>query len=176
MLYETVSLPRGLCSVDRDTTLRLVAEIQEEMAVLVATGERAARAAARFGANEPDEFEIGGVAATLHEFYSVAENLFKRIALELNGGLPAGGDWHVQLLRDMALEIPGVRPAVVRRSTANQLKEFLDFRHRFRHTYGFELRWPPMRELVGRVPAAQEALQDDVERFVSFLRELAAGA
>jgi hypothetical protein len=90
----------------------------------------------------------------------------------LNSGPPAGGDWHVQLLRDMMLPLPESRPAVIRRPTGNRLKEYLDFRHVFRHTYGFDLRWERIRDLLDRFDGAYEPLVTDIEQFVGFLREM----
>ena len=48
----------------------------------------------------------------LHSFYTGVENIFKRIALEIDGELPSGDYWHRQLLERMTE--PGMsRPAVI---------------------------------------------------------------
>lgn len=147
----------------RDAILRLIAEINDELQALAHIQGRVHRAQARFVATSPDEFELGGIAITLHDFYNGAENIFKRVATELNGGLPAGRGWHVQLLRDMAMELPGLHPAVIRRETAALLKEYLDFRRVVRHTYGFDLRWEPIKGLLSRFLPAYESLVADVQ-------------
>lgn len=42
----------------------------------------------------PDTFETVALAGFLHAFYTGTENIFKRIALHVDGGLPSGGAWH----------------------------------------------------------------------------------
>ena len=58
----------------------------------------------------PSRLEVRGVASVLQDFYSGVERVFERIALELDGGLPRGADWHNQLLNRMEVEVEGVRP------------------------------------------------------------------
>ena len=158
--------------MNRDIVLRLSAEIQDELALLQHIQEQVSSAHERFSVTPPDGLELRGVAAVLQDFYNGVENIFKRIAGELNGGLPSGGNWHVQLLRDMTLDLPGLRPAVIRKTTANQLKEYLDFRHVFRHAYGFTLQWEPIKGLLVRFVAAYEPFVADVQQFVRFLQAM----
>ena len=61
----------------------------------------------------PSRLEVRGVASVLHDFYSGIERLFERIAVELDGELPRGSDWHSQLLNRMEEEVEGVRPRVL---------------------------------------------------------------
>jgi hypothetical protein len=105
----------------------------------------------------------------LHDFYTGAERIFMKIAPELNGGVPAGVSWHRELLDNMTLELPGIRPPILRRETAHALEEFLRFRHLFRNLYGFELEWSRLRALARRVPKAWRLFASDIERFLSFL-------
>lgn len=42
----------------------------------------------------PSRLEVRGVASVLQDFYSGVERVFERIAVELDGELPRGGDWH----------------------------------------------------------------------------------
>lgn len=43
-------------------------------------------------------------------------------AEELNGGVPRSEQWHRQLLLDMTLDLPSVRPAVVSRAFVDWLR------------------------------------------------------
>lgn len=83
----------------------------------------------------------------LHAFYNGVENLFKRIAIESGEGLPTGDIWHRRLLDQMAAST-GARPAVIADDLHSRLRLYLDFRHVFRHSYTFDLRWDKMQELV----------------------------
>jgi HepT-like protein len=132
-------------------------------------------ALADFAAHEPPLRELRGIAGILHDFYTGLEHMFEAIAPELNGGLPAGPSWHRNLLENMSLEIPGVRPPLLRRETAHALEEFLRFRHLFRNMYGFELEWPRLKSLLKALPAAWNAVETDLDRFLAFLDAGAAG-
>jgi hypothetical protein len=57
----------------------------------------------------------------------------------------------------MTLDIPGVRPPLLRRETAHVLDEFLRFRHLFRNLYGFELEWSRVQSLPKALPTAWNA-------------------
>jgi len=152
---------------------RLAAEIENELEHLERIKTQIEEAGSRFGATAPDGFEIQGVALVLHDFYNAAENIFKRIALELGEGLPQGGEWHAVLLRNMTLRIPTLRPPVIRGETASSLDEFRRFRHRVRHAYGFTLRWSTLRGLLTEFDEAYHALVADVRQFVTFLKTMA---
>lgn len=114
----------------------------------------------------PDTIEISALAALLHSFYTGTENLFKRIALHLDGGLPSGDMWHTRLLDSMATPT-AVRPAAITEALGGRLRLYLGFRHVFRHAYAFELRWSKMAPLVQQLAETLELLEKDVGRFVA---------
>lgn len=153
---------------------RLAAALRDEIDRIERVVVEAAAAAAGFAKHEPTRLELRGIGDVLHDFYTGAERVFEKIAPELNGGVPAGPAWHRELLQNMTLEIPGVRPRVIERGTARLLDEFLRFRHLFRSVYGFELEWDRLRPLLDRVPSAWAALRCDLERFVGFLEAASA--
>ena len=142
---------------------RLAAEIEAELATMGALGEEFA--------NAPpggDSYAIRARGSMLHDFYNCVERVFLRIARELNGGAPRGEQWH-QLISDMALEIVGVRPAVVDRRLAETLREYLRFRHVFRNVYGGVLDAERMASLEDRLPATLTAFRHDIKAFVAWL-------
>jgi hypothetical protein len=94
----------------------LASRILNEVAALglvVGRVERAWKAAA---ANN-DEFYYDSVALNIHSFYSGLERVLEKIASAVEGSLPQGVNWHQELLDQMALEIPNVRPAVISEKT-----------------------------------------------------------
>ena len=96
---------------------------------------------------EPNLIELSALAALLHSFYTGVENLFRRIALEVDKGLPGGEAWHHHLLMQMAA--PGEnRLPVISNELHDRLKPYLQFRHVFRASYSFQLRWDKMQPLV----------------------------
>ena len=101
-------------------------------------------------------------ALNLHDFYTGLERLLRHIAAEIDGHVPAGAEWHQELLRQMATQLPRIRPAVFSKETIKRLDEYLRFRHVVRHVYAFEFdpqrikcRWP--KRLAGRLRRGQES-------------------
>lgn len=154
---------------------RLITEIQAELSELAKVKAVLDEADAQFVERTPDFLELSGIALNLRAFYNGIENLFRRVALELGEGLPTGSGWHSQLLRNMALEIPRVRPGVITQETHSKLDEYLRFRHLVRYTYGHELDWGRIRGLLDDLGIAYADFVRDVGEFVRFLEAMAEG-
>ncbi len=75
--------------------------------------QRALAAWARAGQMPDESAYLDSVALNLHGFYAGLERLFELIARHVDGVLPSGETWHRDLLRRMAQDIAGVRPAVL---------------------------------------------------------------
>ena len=58
---------------------------------------------------DPDAY-LNSVAFNLHGLYCGLERMFELIAIELDGGTLGGERWHSELLNQMALDLPKVRP------------------------------------------------------------------
>jgi hypothetical protein len=112
------------------------------------------------------------LALKLHNFYTGCERIFRLVATEMNGGLPAGADWHKRLLDRMSDERQG-RPAVLSASTASALQEFLGFRHVVRSVYGYELDPERIAQLLSRYPQVWRDLEQDLRQFGAWLRAFA---
>ena len=89
----------------------------------------------------PGFIETRAAGSILHDFYCGIEKIFERIAITIDKNLPEGEDWHKQLQRQMAIPRKGVRSEVITEELLSELKEYLSFRHLFRHIYGFNLKW-----------------------------------
>ena len=76
---------------------------------------------------------LNSSALNLQSFYSGLERLFELIAIEIDGVKLGGDHWHVELLRQMTLDLPKTRPPVLSQETANDLTEYLRFRHAIRN-------------------------------------------
>jgi hypothetical protein len=112
----------------------------------------------------PDEIELAALAAMLHSFYNGLENIFKRVATELDGGLPSGEFWHRELLDSMTM--PGrARSAVISASLIENLDDYLEFRHFFRHAYIFNLRWDRIRNLALGCEETLKLVEAELDRF-----------
>lgn len=143
---------------------RLAAEIEHELASLDLIRDQNAAAP-----RDDEIFALRARGSILHDFYNGIERVFVRIAEELNGGVPQGDRWHRQLVTDMSLEIPGVRPAVIDAALVDALGEFLRFRHVFRNAYGFVLEGKRMRPLEERLPVVLEMFRTRIRVFLTWL-------
>ena len=74
----------------------------------------------------------------LVDCYRGVENIFKRIALDVDLHIPDGSRWHKELLAQMA-EPQDERQPVVSQKTFELLQELLEFRGVFNNIYGEEL-------------------------------------
>lgn len=120
----------------------------------------------------PNTVRVRTAGGILHDFYCGVERIFRHIAVHIDGDLPSGADWHIQLLQRMATNIETVRPAALDQETARQLDEYLRFRHLFRNVYGFDLEWARCRKLLDSLPATFERLLQRLADFDEFLRTL----
>jgi hypothetical protein len=118
--------------------------------------------------DDPSIDELAALAAILHAFYNGVENMFKRTAEAVDGRAPRGEHWHSALLESMA-NSSMKRPAVISRDLYICLREYLDFRHVFRHAYSFELRWLKMKSLIFGMEAALTSLESEIDRFLQDL-------
>ena len=105
----------------------------------------------------------------LHDFYSACERVFEIIARGINGGVPDSEYWHKSLLYQMTLEVKDVRPAVISRTLAAELDEYLAFRHLFRNIYGFELEGKRLDRLVENFGEIVKSFRKEIEAFIKKL-------
>jgi len=153
--------------------LRLKAEIGRETKELDKLESELKAFLENVEGKEPSSLELRALGSILHDFYTGVERIFERIARELNGGVPEGIDWHRQLLRDMTLEIEGVRPPVIDEEMEKKLDEYLRFRHLFRNIYGFSLEWRFLEGLAVGLDKVWDGLKQSLKEFSGFLTQLA---
>ena len=121
------------------------------------------------GSASPNQIELSALAAMLHSFYTGIENIFKRVAVEMDGGPPVGEIWHRRLLDSMT-GANVARPAVIGFELRDVLRGYLDFRHVFRHAYTHELQWRKMSALVLGCQETFHRLEFEFEAFLSALK------
>ena len=112
---------------------------------------------------KPSNYLLRAGGSILHDFYTGIEKIFEDIAKEIDRRLPAGEDWHSELLHQMTLDIPGLRPPVISSGTEKKLREYLGFRHLFRKRYGFELDWEKMKRLLSKMPDVLSVLENEIK-------------
>lgn len=130
-------------------------------------------AQARVSLRTPDSFELRALGSILHDLYNGAEGMCHRIAKEIDQRLPTGTNWHRDLLNQMTMPIPGVRPPVFQPETVILLEQYRSFRHVVRHIYGFKLDWLQVQPLIGNAVQVIDACSVDIEQMITFLRMMA---
>jgi len=74
--------------------------------------------------------------------------------------------WHAELLELMSRRGPR-RGAVISPDLQRRLRQYLAFRHFFRHAYTFELDWSKMADLVLRCQGTLGDLRGEFETFLA---------
>ncbi len=148
------------------TESALAARIRAEVSELGRLVERTERLLAK---SAQDADYLDGVALGLHGFYAGAERVFEAIAREVDGSVPRGPDWHRDLLTQMFAEMPGSRPAAIRRDSWVCLDQYRGFRHVVHNVYTFSLREERVRELGLGLRACFDTVSRDIEALCAFL-------
>ncbi len=107
-------------------------EVGSDGAAFASRVEEIESLALAFAADDPNLLARAAVA--LHHAYRAIEAALARIA-KVFGTEPAGANWHRSLLETMAMDVAGIRPAIVSSAALPDLRELLAFRHFFRHAY-----------------------------------------
>lgn len=125
--------------------------------------------------NLPDEkvsyFDRGAIGYLLHNFFNCCENVFTSIAKFFENDL-ASTTWHKNLLKRMKIEISGFRPRVIDEELYNLLDDFRGFRHKFRHSYSFDLDWEKERIVAKKLPQAATLFREQIENFLRTIEQI----
>jgi hypothetical protein len=159
-----------------------VARIQEELLnishlqkELQEKGFSGSSRSVKLAVSQADSFAIRGIGSVLHDFYVAIENIFEIIARDIDERLPSGDSWHQELLRQMVLNVPQVRPPLLQRDTAVLLDEFRAFRHVFRNVYGFNLSSTRIGDLLKKFPDVVRIFQNEAIVFMDVMGQVLPG-
>lgn len=86
--------------------------------------------------------------------------------------MPSGHDWHLELLRQMTVSLPQIRPQVLSGEAASAIDEYLRFRHIVRNIYTFEFDPERIEHLVQRLRPVFEQMRSELLAFADFLEQL----
>ena len=150
----------------------LIQRISDERAKIGNTVQKIAERLQKIVTAPPEyreETEIA-IAKNLADCYQGVENIFKRIALDVDVDMPQGEQWHKQLLAQMASP-KAERPPVISESTFELLQEFLAFRHVYNNIYDEELEYEKTEENAKRVGDLFTMFSEELDTFIVFLLE-----
>ncbi len=151
----------------------LLQRIQQEVDALERTQtavQRHWQSAFRLAADQ--DAYVNSVALNLHSFYSRLERIFELIADEVDDVKLRSGEWHLELVRQMTVDMGAVRPPVLDMQTAARLDELRRFRHLVRNSYTDDLAPERMRRIVEELPALWQAVRVQLTRFSAHLDDL----
>jgi hypothetical protein len=151
----------------------LIERIRGEIPELDGVVQRALRAWPKAQNPSPEqEFYLDSVALNLHGFYAGVERLFELIARRMDQNLPSGEAWHRDLLRQMAQDLPDIRPAAISQESALVLDKFRRFRHLVQNIYVMNLQADKMAELTTTLPVLWANLREELLAFANFLEDI----
>jgi len=151
----------------------LATRIRKELVDLERVVSRAEGAigAARERTQDQD-FYIDSAALNLHDIYAGLERVFQQIATTVDNSVPSGKEWHRDLLRQMNVEIPDLRPTVLSDDALSALDEFLRFRHVVRNVYAFSFDPEQIERLVKQVRPTFMQARGELLVFAHFLEQV----
>jgi len=149
---------------------RLLLEAVEEIGALERISAELSEFHPALGIDPPGRPVLALVAVDLHDYYTAAETLFERIARAVDGSVPSGSESHLELVNQMAAELPPIRPAVLDSDTRRWLHDLRRFRDFFRHAYAVPLDAEHLRAHVDQLIRRDRDFRASLDTFLTFVR------
>ena len=149
-------------------------QIEEELAELTQVVNKIERMynIVKLGKAEDLSVYTDSLALNLHGFYSGIEKILETIAEKTGEGRPEGGKWHKELLQQVSFPVEGIRPPALSSETRKNLEGYLDFRHRVRNIYAYNIDFDKMELLIKQVRTTFDMFNSDMNNFFIFLIEV----
>ena len=147
-----------------------IRETVSELEQVIARVERGIRAAKRH--QDDVDLYIDASALNLHDFYSGLERVFRQIGSIIDRSTPASEGWHRDLLNQMCLDLPMIRPRVLSEQTCAALEDFLRFRHIVRNVYAFRLDGDRVNQLAQKARALHDQIATELHAFADYLEQV----
>lgn len=105
--------------------------------------------------------ELSAIAAFLHNVYNGIENILKQTLKAKGIKIPKTETWHKDLLNTSASN------GIISEKIADELYEYLTFRHFFIHAYGFMLDEKQLEGLTNDIPNIWSRFLSEIENSLS---------
>ena len=149
---------------------RLAQRINDELTKISETLERIQRGLEKLEVVPTDvrEFVENTIATDLADVYRGIENIFLRVAREVDRHVPTGSRWHKNLLAQMVEQRPE-RPPVISKNTALRLEKLLEFRHKVTNIYGRQLVYEKTEEHAKSISELFATISQEFNAFTDSL-------
>ena len=114
---------------------------------------------------EPDFIEIIASGAIIHSFYNGVEGIILLIDKGNGENIINNTKWHIDLF-ERAFEFTEKRPAIFKKEYKEDLKDYLSFRHFFRHAYSYNIKWDKLKPLLNNVNNIWEIIKNDINNHI----------
>ena len=114
---------------------------------------------------EPDYVELCAAGSILQSFYNGIENILLVISKNIDGKIPNQGKWHSELLSSMLKKTEN-RPAVFSETLYPILVDYMNFRHFFRHSYGYSMKWEKLSHLFLNIEINWNNIKKELSDFI----------
>ena len=155
--------------VDRNALIQRISDeqnkIEETIGKIAERLEKIKTAPAKYR----EEIETT-IAKNLVDCYRGMENIFRRIALDVDLRMPDGSRWHKELLTQM-VEPQAERQPVISQETFEILEELLEFRHVFNNIYGEELVYEQTERNAKQIDKLFNSLSKELDAFIIYLEK-----
>jgi len=116
----------------------------------------------------PDFIEKIAGGSFLHSVYNGIEKSIILIYKKISEEIPNDIDWHKKLFEKTFISSKNY-PAIFNNEYKTQLRNYMKFRHFFRHTYGHKIDLKKLKPLIFEVEPLWEKVKNDLNNFVKSL-------
>jgi len=142
-----------------------ISEFEFQVDVLKATLQRLENKLSVFEKESPSKEMIESAGYWMHNLYCAFEDLFKLVSAYWENNLSENGEFHVNLLKRMIINIRGIRPALLSKESFEYMNELRGFRHVFRHAYTYGLDDERVAYLLRKTIDKKETIFQDLHKF-----------
>ena len=106
------------------------------------------------------------------QLYTACEDMLKSVAGTFENNISDFSKYHLELLKVMSSEVPGIRPAFLNDKSYSILDRLRSFRHFIRHGYDYDLDKDELILLQNKLNASFDNVISDFDGFELFLKNL----